>query len=148
MLDILITARFITSGRVRATVSHLHCNATDQQSWHTSSSVELYTQGLFCLSYLSTIISGSQIPGVQSGHTIAPQRMHGSSEQKLSLQSGHSHSFWVEKLIIANLCVLQFQWARKIVKRAQLKQNLSQKIYKDTRLESSYLGVKDYETRQ
>ena len=46
------------------------------------------------------------------------------------------------------MCVLQFQWARKTVKRAQLKQDLSQKIYKDTKLERSYLGVKDYKTRE
>ena len=148
MLDILITARFITSGRVRATLSHLHCNATDQHSWHTSSSVELYTQGLSCMSYSSTLISGSQIPGVQSGHRISPQRMHGRSEQTFSSHSEHSLFFLVEKLIIANMCVLQFQWARKTVKRAQLKQDLSQKIYKDTKLESSYLGVKDYKTRE
>ena len=125
MLDILITARFITSGRVRATLSHLHCNATNQHSWHTSSSVELYT-----LTSVEPLISGSQIPGVQSGHRISPQRMHGRSEQTFSSHSAHSHFFLVEKLIIANMCVLQFQWARKTVKRAQLKQDLSQKIYK------------------
>ena len=128
MLDILITARFITSGRVRATLSHLHCNATDQHSWHTSSSFGIYTQGLRRMS--ATLISGCQIPGVQSGHSIRPQRMHGRSEQKFSSHSEHSHFFWVEKFIIANMCVLQFQWARKTVKRAQLKQDLSQKIYK------------------